>query len=82
MQILGAEAEARVPAEFIVQQPDSANPPTLFLVLAQMADDFAASAAQPGGNREDMQHQEEFLRAGSSFICLRFELVLLHLCPS
>jgi mannosyl-oligosaccharide glucosidase len=35
--ILGEEAKSRVPSEFIVQSPDAANPPTLFLVLSEMA---------------------------------------------
>lgn len=33
-QILGQEARARVPIDFIPQSPDAANPPTLFLTLA------------------------------------------------
>lgn len=37
-QILGAEARARVPAEFVVQHPTHANPPSLVLPLAAMAD--------------------------------------------
>jgi mannosyl-oligosaccharide glucosidase len=32
-QILGKEARARVPAEFLVQHPSHANPPSLFLPL-------------------------------------------------
>lgn len=32
-QILGSEAESRVPPKFIVQYPDHANPPTLLLPL-------------------------------------------------
>ena len=37
LQILGERARARVPADFITQSLDAANPPTLFLVLADMA---------------------------------------------
>ncbi|XP_025902952.1 mannosyl-oligosaccharide glucosidase [Nothoprocta perdicaria] len=41
-QILGEEARARVPPEFVVQRSGSANPPTLFLALQQL---LAADAA-------------------------------------
>jgi mannosyl-oligosaccharide glucosidase len=44
-QILGEEARARVPAEFVVQHPDHANPPSLMLPLALMARAAAAGAA-------------------------------------
>eukprot|EP01121_Diplochlamys_sp_Union-15-3_P015166 TRINITY_DN4956_c0_g1_i1.p1 TRINITY_DN4956_c0_g1~~TRINITY_DN4956_c0_g1_i1.p1 ORF type:complete len:828 (+),score=129.84 TRINITY_DN4956_c0_g1_i1:98-2581(+) len=37
-QILGAEAESRVPPEFIVQYPDNANPPTLYLPIESILD--------------------------------------------
>lgn len=64
-QILGAEARSRVPEEYIVQQPSSANPPTLFLVLAQMADQIAAAAANPDASAaQALQDQEQFLKAG------------------
>jgi hypothetical protein len=35
-QILGGEAESRVPAEFIVQFPDHANPPTFYFPLEEI----------------------------------------------
>lgn len=35
-QILGAEALAKVPQEFVVQHNENANPPTFFLVLQQI----------------------------------------------
>ncbi|CAL8462054.1 g1585 [Coccomyxa elongata] len=56
-QILGEEARARVPAEFIVQSPQVANPPTLFLALADMAQRVAAAGAEEGrdpGVQEDL----------------------------
>jgi len=37
-QILGGEAESRVPPEFIVQYPDNANPPTLYFPLEAIID--------------------------------------------
>ena len=66
MQILGEEARARVPADFIVQSPDVANPPTLFLALADMAQAVANASTgrgkdKIGGRKEDL----EFLQAGA-----------------
>ena len=55
-QILGAEARARVPPEFVVQHPSHANPPSLFLPVAEMAarleahDARAAAAADGSGD--------------------------------
>jgi len=67
-QILGAEARSRVPAEYITQQPTNANPPTLFLVLAQMANEIAtASAVDAASGR--MRDQQLFLKAGESCAC-------------
>ena len=71
MQILGGEARARVPANFIVQSPDVANPPTLFLALADMAQAVANASTgrskdQSGSRKEDL----DFLRAGASAGCL------------
>ncbi|EPB76389.1 hypothetical protein ANCCEY_04550 [Ancylostoma ceylanicum] len=37
--ILGVEAEARVPSEFIVQRTNVANPPSIFYIVDQMLDD-------------------------------------------
>ena len=63
-QILGADARARVPAEFMVQDPQAANPPTLFLVLADMAQGLQAA----GHQRSDIvQADADFLRAGEGF---------------
>lgn len=41
-QILGAEARARVPEEFVVQDSRNANPPTLLLTLHSMMGDLRA----------------------------------------
>ena len=42
-QILGEEARSKVPAEFQVQYPHYANPPTLFLVLTDYIDRISKS---------------------------------------
>lgn len=42
-QILGAEARARVPAEFVVQFNENANPPALFLPLRRIISNLIAS---------------------------------------
>lgn len=42
-QILGAEARARVPDEFVVQRNENANPPTLFLPLQGLIKDMITS---------------------------------------
>lgn len=47
-QILGPEARSKVPAEFQVQYPHYANPPTLFFVLEAFIDRLRASTvAEP-----------------------------------
>lgn len=48
-QILGAEARAAVPDEFVAQSPEHANPPALLLRLERMGDDELAEwLAGPG----------------------------------
>ena len=42
-QILGEEARARVPSEFVVQHQTAANPPTLMLTLHSMTSGFQES---------------------------------------
>ena len=64
MQILGEEARSRVPADFLVQSPDVANPPTLFLPLADMAQRVAKSSSKPD---QDVQEELAFLKAGIGF---------------
>ncbi|XP_004065937.1 mannosyl-oligosaccharide glucosidase [Oryzias latipes] len=50
-QILGDEARSKVPAEFVVQQNENANPPTLFLVFQDLIEQLAShpddAALQP-----------------------------------
>ena len=62
IQILGEEARARVPANFLAQSPDVANPPTLFLPLADMAQRLAKAGTQLD---EDGQEELVFLKAGA-----------------
>jgi mannosyl-oligosaccharide glucosidase len=67
-QILGAEARARVPKEFVVQYTTHANPPSLLLPLMRMAQEAAESAktagAGPGGARdEEAARKLDFLSA-------------------
>lgn len=61
MQILGEEARSRVPADFLVQSPDVANPPTLFLPLTDMAQRVARSSGKPD---QDVEEELAFLKAG------------------
>lgn len=63
IQILGEEARARVPADFLVQSPDVANPPTLFLPLADMAQRVAKAGSQLD---EDGREELVFLKAGAA----------------
>ena len=60
LQILGERARARVPAEFVTQSLDAANPPTLFLVLVDIG--AALSQAPAEQDAEDLQ----FLQAGAA----------------
>jgi hypothetical protein len=45
-QILGLEARARVPREFVVQRPGHGNPPSLMLPLLEVAEDVRRRAAR------------------------------------
>mmetsp|Transcript_7619 Transcript_7619/g.22485 ORF Transcript_7619/g.22485 Transcript_7619/m.22485 type:complete len:941 (+) Transcript_7619:605-3427(+) len=62
-QILGAEAEARVPQEFITQKVTSANPPTLFLALEAMARSAEAASARGENLSSEQLAEQDFLRA-------------------
>jgi mannosyl-oligosaccharide glucosidase len=50
-QILGLEARSKVPAEFQVQYPHYANPPTLFLVIEAFMERLRASNASDPSDR-------------------------------
>lgn len=41
-QILGDEARSKVPAEFVVQRNENANPPTLFLALQKLVEQLSS----------------------------------------
>lgn len=51
-QILGLEARSKVPAEFQVQYPHYANPPTLFLILETFMDKLKSKESIPRGELE------------------------------
>ncbi|XP_053336327.1 mannosyl-oligosaccharide glucosidase-like [Clarias gariepinus] len=46
-QILGDEALSKVPAEFVVQRTENANPPTFFLVLEEFMEQLEARPGAP-----------------------------------
>ena len=50
-----------MPAEFVVQDPSQANPPTLILVLADMARNVADKG---GSTNPEVQEDLQFLQAG------------------
>ncbi|KAF5826933.1 glycoside hydrolase [Dunaliella salina] len=58
-QILGAEALERVPEEFVVQDPTHANPPSLFLPIANMAHQLQ----QEQGEAEELAAIKAFVSA-------------------
>ena len=60
MQILGERARARVPADFVTQSLEAANPPTLFLVLADMA------RGLPSADKDTAAADLQFLQAGKA----------------
>ena len=53
-QILGLEARAKVPDEFVVQKNTNANPPTLLLTLHSMVHDLK--------QKDDQKWFEEYLK--------------------
>ncbi|KAI1350254.1 family 63 glycoside hydrolase [Xylaria sp. FL0043] len=60
-QILGEEARSKVPAEFQVQYPHYANPPTLYLVLEAFIDKLARSNGSQETGKERLS-EGDFLQ--------------------
>lgn len=60
-QILGKEARARVPGEFLVQHPSHANPPSLYLPLLAHAA-IAQAAPHEAVDVEEAARAAEFLK--------------------
>jgi mannosyl-oligosaccharide glucosidase len=75
-QILGAEARARVPNEFVVQRPGHGNPPSLLLPILEMAEDVQGRAArwvgggggEGGGDDNDKEAELLELARGAEFL--------------
>ncbi|KAG7458588.1 hypothetical protein MATL_G00222070 [Megalops atlanticus] len=64
-QILGDEARSKVPAEFVVQRNENANPPTLFLALQELLEQLpdGGGSGDPDGPAPDPAHPTvRFLR--------------------
>jgi mannosyl-oligosaccharide glucosidase len=57
-QILGAEARSKVPAEFQVQYPHFANPPTLFFVLSEFLDKLESKHSGSSKNQKPLIPQD------------------------
>ena len=54
-QILGAEARSKVPAEFQVQYPHYANPPTLFFIVDSFISKLGALNGTTGGDKTNKE---------------------------
>ncbi|KAF7217952.1 mannosyl-oligosaccharide glucosidase [Nothobranchius furzeri] len=50
-QILGDEALSKVPAEFVVQWNENANPPTLFLALQELVEQLSSNLDEAGSQQ-------------------------------
>lgn len=58
-QILGDEARTKVPAEFQVQYPHYANPPTLFLVIEDFMEQLRKSNGSPKAKKETLSKEDD-----------------------
>lgn len=70
-QILGDEARSKVPAEFQVQYPHYANPPTLFLIIENFLEKLQKANGTEASRREILSqqglHHESALLSSPSF---------------
>ncbi|PHH61719.1 hypothetical protein CDD81_8011 [Ophiocordyceps australis] len=62
-QILGAEARSKVPAEFQVQYPHYANPPTLFLVVEEFVGRLLKTNGSGPAERERLMAEDALYTA-------------------
>jgi mannosyl-oligosaccharide glucosidase len=62
-QILGAEARSKVPAEFQVQYPHYANPPTLFITLDAFVEKLRRTNGSRPAGRERLSQDESLATA-------------------
>jgi mannosyl-oligosaccharide glucosidase len=60
-QILGAEARSKVPAEFQVQYPHYANPPTLYMIIDTILDKIARKTNGTGSSAKEQLSQPDDL---------------------
>ncbi|KAH8652537.1 glycoside hydrolase [Xylariales sp. PMI_506] len=56
-QILGEEARSKVPAEFQVQYPHYANPPTLYLIIENFLEKLLKTNVSKGSDAETLSQQ-------------------------
>ncbi|KAJ4287663.1 Processing alpha glucosidase I [Kalmusia sp. IMI 367209] len=70
-QILGAEARSKVPAEFQVQYPHYANPPTLFMVIISFLDKLDAVKADTS-NEKVIAEKSYFMQLANREAALQY----------
>ncbi|KAF2688499.1 glycoside hydrolase family 63 protein [Lentithecium fluviatile CBS 122367] len=70
-QILGAEARSKVPAEFQVQYPHYANPPTLFMVITAFLDKLDA-IKKDSSNQQVLSEKSYFMQLANREAALQY----------
>lgn len=70
-QILGAEARSKVPAEFQVQYPHYANPPTLFMVITAFLDKLDAVKGD-STNQQVLSEKSYFMQLANREAALQY----------